>query len=64
MSAAEEKRASREELSRLRIDRDAIGLREAAPWRSVALIGGLVVAFALVGFLGWRLTWKQSDFAR
>ncbi|HXK24738.1 MAG TPA: efflux RND transporter periplasmic adaptor subunit, partial [Myxococcota bacterium] len=56
MSAAEEKRASREELSRLRIDRDAIALREAPPWRSYALVGGLLLAFALIAFLGWRLT--------
>ena len=56
MSAAEEKRASREELSRLRIDRDAIALRETPPWRSYALVGGLLLAFALIAFLGWRLT--------
>jgi RND family efflux transporter MFP subunit len=56
MSAAEEKRASREELSRLRIDRDTVALRDAPPWRRYALVGGLVVVFVLVAFLGWRLT--------
>jgi RND family efflux transporter MFP subunit len=56
MSMAEEKRATREDLARLRIDRDAVALREPTPWRKWVLTAGLVVGFALVALLGWRLT--------
>jgi len=56
VSVAEEKRASREELARLRIDRDAVALREAPPWRGYLLTGGLVLVFILLAWTGWRLT--------
>jgi hypothetical protein len=53
---AEEKRATREDLARLRIDRDAVALREPTAWRKWVLTAGLVVGFALVALLGWSLT--------
>lgn len=56
MSVAEEKRASREELARLRIDRDAVALREGPRWRGMLVIGALVLAFVLVAYTGWKLT--------
>ncbi|HEX5068377.1 MAG TPA: efflux RND transporter periplasmic adaptor subunit [Myxococcota bacterium] len=61
---AEEKRASREELSRLRIDRDAVALREAPAWRGYLLTGGIAVAFLLVAFIGWKLTLGRSTQVR
>jgi RND family efflux transporter MFP subunit len=61
---AEEKRASREELSRLRIDRDAVTLREAPAWRGYLLTGGIVVAFLLVAFVGWKLTLGRTTQVR
>jgi RND family efflux transporter MFP subunit len=56
MSMAEDKRASREELSRLRIDREAIALRQAPPWRGYAVAAGLALLFSLLAWAGWRLT--------
>jgi RND family efflux transporter MFP subunit len=56
VSVADEKRASREELARLRIDRDAVPLRDAPPWRRWLLAGALVLAFVLLALLGWRIT--------
>jgi RND family efflux transporter MFP subunit len=53
---AEEKRASREELARLRIDRDAVALREAPRWRGYAVAAGLALLFSLLAFSAWRLT--------
>ncbi len=53
---AEEKRASREELARLRIDRDTVPLREAPPWRRWLLAGAVTGVFVLLALLGWRLT--------
>jgi RND family efflux transporter MFP subunit len=53
---ADEKRATREDLARLRIDRDAVPLREAPPWRRWALAGAITIVFVLVAALGWRLT--------
>jgi RND family efflux transporter MFP subunit len=64
MSMAEEKRASREELSRLRIDRDAVALRDAPPWRSYLLTGGIVLAFLLIAFLGWKMTLGRTTPVR
>jgi RND family efflux transporter MFP subunit len=64
MSVAEEKRASREELSRLRIDRDAVALRDAPPWRSYAVTAGLVLAFTLVAFIGWKATLGRTTQVR
>ena len=64
MSMAEEKRASREELSRLRIDRDAVTLREAPAWRGYLLTGGIVVAFLLVAFIGWKVTLGRTTQVR
>ena len=56
MSMAEEKRATRDDLARLRIDRDAVELREPPPWRRWLLTAAIVAGFALVALLGWRLT--------
>jgi RND family efflux transporter MFP subunit len=56
MSMAEEKRATREDLARLRIDRDAVALREPPPWRRWLLTAAITAGFALVALLGWRLT--------
>jgi RND family efflux transporter MFP subunit len=64
MSMAEEKRASREELSRLRIDRDAVALRDAPPWRNYLVTGGIVLAFLLLAFLGWKMTLGRTTPVR
>ena len=64
MSVAEEKRASREELSRLRIDRDAVALRDAPPWRNYLVTGGIVLAFLLLAFLGWKMTLGRTTPVR
>jgi RND family efflux transporter MFP subunit len=53
---ADEKRATREELASLHIDRDAVPLREAPPWRRWLLAGAITLAFALLALVGWRLT--------
>jgi RND family efflux transporter MFP subunit len=53
---AEEKRASRENLARLRIDRDEIALREPPRWRAWLLAGALVFAFCLAALGAWRAT--------
>ena len=64
MSVADEKRASREELSRLRIDRDAVALRDAPPWRNYLVTGGIVLAFLLLAFLGWKMTLGRTTPVR
>ncbi|HVH18060.1 MAG TPA: efflux RND transporter periplasmic adaptor subunit [Myxococcota bacterium] len=61
---ADEKRASREELSRLRIDRDAVALRDAPPWRNYLVTGGIVLAFLLLAFLGWKMTLGRTTPVR
>jgi RND family efflux transporter MFP subunit len=53
---AEERRATREDLARLRIDREAVALREPPRWRGWLLTAGIALVFCLLALGAWRAT--------
>ena len=52
----EDRRAAREDLAALRIDRDAVPLRRGPPWRGWLLTGVLVLSFGAASLAAWRMT--------
>jgi RND family efflux transporter MFP subunit len=53
---AEEKRASRDDLAALRIDRGAVTLKPKPRWRGWLLVGLAVLAFAVASVTAYRMT--------
>jgi len=54
--APEDRRAARDDLAALRIDRDAVPLRRGPHWRRWLLTAALLLAFAGASIVGWRMT--------
>jgi len=53
---AEERRATREDLAALRIDRDAVRLKPKPRWRAWLVAAALVVAFVIASTAAYRMT--------
>jgi HlyD family secretion protein len=54
--ATEDRRAAREDLAALRIDRDAVPLRRGPNWRRWLLTAALLLTFAAASIVAWRMT--------
>jgi RND family efflux transporter MFP subunit len=60
----EPRRATRDDLAALRIDRDAIALRKPSPWRSWLLLAALLLLFAAGSYTTWRMTIGRTATVR
>ena len=54
--ANEDRRAAREDLAALRIDRDAVALRSGPNWRRWLITAALILVFAGASIAAWRMT--------
>lgn len=61
---ADERRAARDDLAALRIDRDAVALRTGPRWRGWLLAGALAIAFAGASLGAYRLTIGRTAAVR
>jgi RND family efflux transporter MFP subunit len=53
---ADERRAARDDLAALRIDRDAVALRPKPRWRGWLVVAALAIVFAVASLAAYRLT--------
>jgi RND family efflux transporter MFP subunit len=60
----ERRRAAREDLSALRIDRDAVALRDGPRWRSWLLLAALALVFAIGSIAVYRMTLGRTAAVR
>jgi RND family efflux transporter MFP subunit len=64
MTADDGRRAAREDLHALRIDRDAVPLRAPPRWRSWLVLAALVLVFAIGSLAAYRMTLGRTALVR